>query len=172
MGKIVQGWKPQTLVTEKKLYASCSASRMKPAGSSWLGTLGAGEEGDSALWGNDVVFSVGGSPSLNLSGASGEPGDRGRERGKKREQSFSVSAILWASVNTRAWALVPWKEEGRGIPSGPGLSAWVVSWGGFALLAACVWAAQQLPSLLLGPARGGWSILGVPFAFLRAGTRG
>lgn len=48
------------------------------------------------MWGNDVVFSVGGSPSLNQSRASGERGDRGSERGKKREQSFSVSAILWA----------------------------------------------------------------------------
>lgn len=52
---------------------------MKPAGSSWLGNLEAGEEGDSALWENDVVFSIGGSPSLNQSRASGVPcdGERG-----------------------------------------------------------------------------------------------
>lgn len=67
------------------------------AGSSWLGNLGAGEEGDSAMWENDMVFSVGGSPSLNQSRpVVSVVTERGRERGKKREQSFSVSAILWA----------------------------------------------------------------------------
>lgn len=61
------------------MCASYSTSGMKPAGSSWLGNLEAGEEGDSALWENDVVFSIGGSPSLNQSRASGVPcdGERG-----------------------------------------------------------------------------------------------
>lgn len=58
---------------------------MKPAGSSWLGNLGAGEEGDSAVWENDVVFSVGGSPPLSQSRASGQPGDRERQAQREKE---------------------------------------------------------------------------------------
>lgn len=43
-------------ISSLQLCASYSASRMKPAGSSWLGSLGAGEEGKSAMWENDVVL--------------------------------------------------------------------------------------------------------------------
>lgn len=65
---------------------------MKPAGSSWFGNLGAGKEGDSAMWENDVMFSVGGSPSLNQFRAGGEPGGRkGQGERKKRGSKVFLS---------------------------------------------------------------------------------
>lgn len=72
---------------------------MKPAGSIWLGSLRAGGEGDSAMWENDVVFSVGGSPSLNQPWASAEPGDRERQgRRKKKGAKFFCQCYLVGQV--------------------------------------------------------------------------
>lgn len=119
-----------------QLCASYSASRMKAAGSSWLGNLGAGEEGNSAVWENDVVFSVGGSPSLNQSSASGELGDRERQGERKKEGAKIFSQChLVGQVQIHGpehWCL----GKKRAVPSGVELSAWVVSWAGSALLAA------------------------------------
>lgn len=54
------------------------------------------------------MFSVGGSPSLNLSGASGEPGDRERQGERKKEgakffcQCHLVGQCKYTSLSTGA----------------------------------------------------------------------
>lgn len=119
---------------------------MKPAGSSWLGSLRAGGEGDSAMWENDVMFSVGGSPSLNQPWASAEPGDRERQgrRKKKRSKVFLSVLCCGPSVNTGAWALVPWKEEGWVFLLVPGClpercPEWLCPAGSFCWEPVCGW---------------------------------
>lgn len=96
-------------------------------------------------------------------------------RGKKREQSFSVSAILWAKCKYTSLSSGALERRGVFLLVQGCLPEWcpevaLPCWQ--LLLGACVWAAQQLPSLPLGPAGRGWSLLGVPFAFWRAGARG
>lgn len=71
--------------------------------------------------------SVGGSPSLNQSRASGEPGVRGRqgERKKERAKSFCQCHLVGQTQihEPEHW----WLGRKRGIPSGAGWSACVVS---------------------------------------------
>lgn len=97
------------------------------------------------MWENDVMFSVGGSPSLNQPWASAEPGD-GERRGrrKKREQSFSVSAISWAKCKYRSLSTGALERRGVGIPSGVGcLPEWCPEWlcpaGSFCWEPVCGW---------------------------------
>lgn len=108
---------------------------MKQAGSSWLGNEG--------RWGEKLGYvgrwcdiSVGGSPSLNRSRASGKPGVRGRmgERKKEGAKSFCQCHLVGRVQmhEPEHW----WLGKKRGILSGAGRSACMLFWGGSAPLAA------------------------------------